>query len=218
MFRSTFNIKRSIFWWAAYVLLFWWECKEGGIMSSLGKQNMCLYGLSVALVASGVSYKSWAIAADSPGEQQIQQLLESAKQAPDRPDHDFSENSIQHLLKQAKDLNLSQEQVEKIKDVNDRYVRTRSLRETAYKQAEMDALKTIHERRSSLSSVEASLQKADEAHTKLRMAGIMALREAADVLRPEQYSNWRQNHTSKEFARTSPPAGEQTEGERIAPH
>jgi Spy/CpxP family protein refolding chaperone len=182
------------------------------------KKNTCLSALAAALIAGGVLCGSMANAGDSPGDQQIQQLLESAAQAPDRPDHDFSENSIQHLLKQARDLDLTREQVDKIKDINDRYVRGRSLRETAYKQAELEALKTIHERRSSLSSVEASVQKADEAHTKLRMAGIIALREAADVLRPEQYSNWRQNHASGQFARTSPPAGEQTEGERIAPH
>lgn len=189
-------------------------------MWGIGTQNkgICLYAVAAALVGGGALYESLAMATDAPGDQQIQRLLESAAKAADRPDHDFSENSIQHLLKQAKDLNLTQEQIDKIKDVNDRYVRARALRESAYKQAELEALKTIHEKRSSLSSVEMSLQKADEAHTKLRMAGIVALREAADVLRPEQYSNWRQNHASGQLAQSSPRTSEQTEGERIAPH
>jgi Spy/CpxP family protein refolding chaperone len=160
-----------------------------------------------------------AVAADFPGDPHMQQSLESAAaQAPDRPDHDFSENSIRHLLNQAKELNLTQDQVERIKDINDRYVRARSLQDSSYKRAEMDALKLMHDRRSSLLSVETALQKADEAHTKLRMTGIKALREATDVLRPEQYANWRQAHTAGQFAQTSPQEGAQAEIERIAPH
>jgi Spy/CpxP family protein refolding chaperone len=189
-------------------------------MWRIGEQikGISLSRLALTLIVGAGVPQAIATAADAPGDQQIQQLLESAAQAPDRPDHDFSENSIQHLLKQSKDLNLTQEQVDKIKDVNDRYVRSRSLQDKTYKQAEMEALKLIHERRSSLLSVETAIQKADEAHSKLRMAGVKALREAADVLRPEQYSNWRQNHAAGQFAQTSPEAGDQIETERIAPH
>jgi len=182
------------------------------------KNLVVLRTLVAAAAIAGVGLPAdTAQSADQPNDQQMKRLLESAAQATDRPDHDFAGNSIQHLLKQAKSLDLNQEQMDKIKDVNDRYVQTRTGRESAYKQAEMDALKVIHDKRSSLSAVETAVQKSDEAHTKLRMAGIVALREAADVLRPEQYSQWRQNHTSDQVAQ-SRRQGEQGENERIAPH
>ena len=89
----------------------------------------------------------------------------------------------------------------------------------------MDALKLIHDRHSSLFSIENAVQKADQDHSKLRMAGIKALREARDVLRPEQYSRWRQDHAGPQVAQGMPreERGEQYDSEtgdngRIAPH
>ena len=78
---------------------------------------------------------------------------------------------------------------------------------------------------SSLFAIETAVQKADQDHSKLRMAGIKALREARDILRPEQYSNWRQAHAARQLAQGAPrqERGEQYDGEsgdagRIAPH
>ena len=86
--------------------------------------------------------------------------------------------------------------------------------------ARMEALKLIHDRHSSLASVEAAVQKADQEHSKLRMAGIMALREAGDVLAPEQYSQRRESHASGQVARSTQPGSsvEPAESERLAPH
>ncbi|HJT22547.1 MAG TPA: hypothetical protein VJ746_18895 [Nitrospira sp.] len=158
-------------------------------------------------------------AAEPLSDSQVQRLMETAGQAPDSPDHDYAGNSLESMLRQAKELNLSQEQVDKIKTISEQYARTRRDRETAYKQSELDALKLIHDSRSSLTSVESAVQKADQEHSKLRMAGIKALREARDVLRPEQYGNWRQNHAARQLARSNTPqeAGE-GDGSRIAPH
>jgi hypothetical protein len=166
-----------------------------------------------------------AVGAETPSDTQLERLMEMASQTPDSPDHDYVTNSLQSLLKQGQELNLSKEQTEKIKTITDQYERTRRDRETAYKRSEMDALKLIHDNRSSLFSIETAVQKADQEHSKLRMAGIKALREARDVLRPEQYSSWRQSHAARQMAQGSPhqERGELYDREsgdsgRIAPH
>ena len=164
-------------------------------------------------------------AAETPSEAQLERLMQMASQTPDRPDHDYVSNSLQALLQQSQDLKLSREQTDKIRSITDQYERTRRDRETAYKRSEMEALKLIHDNRSSLFSIETAVQKADQEHSKLRMAGIKALREARDVLGPEQYGNWRQSHAASQLAqgKSSSGAREQYDSEssgsgRVAPH
>jgi hypothetical protein len=166
-----------------------------------------------------------SFAAEPPSEAQLERLMETAAQTPDRPDHEYVTNSLQAMLRQSRDLKLSQEQTEKIKTIADQYERTKRDRETAYKRSEMEALKLIHDSRSSLFSIENAVQKADQEHSRLRMAGIKALREARDVLRPEQYGQWRQDHASRQIAQGTPrqERGEQYDSDagdsrRIAPH
>jgi hypothetical protein len=153
-------------------------------------------------------------------EQQIQGLIDTAAKATDRPDHDFAANSIRSMLEHAKDLQLSPEQTEKIKKINDHYAQTKATREKVYQQSEMEALKLIHDRHSSLTAVETAIQKADMEHSKVRMAGVAALREAGDVLRPEQYAQWRQKSTAGQVAHTQEGIAShgQPENERVAPH
>lgn len=176
-----------------------------------------------ALAWTGFAVTGWmqapaAGAADPPGEQQMQRLLDSAARYSDRPDHDFAANSIANLLAQAKDLQLTPEQADKIKGIQERYAQTKSSKEAAYQQSEMEALKLIHDRHSSLSAVETAVQKADQEHSKLRMAGISALREAGDVLRPEQYAKWRQSHVLGQVAKSGEGGEQPAELERVAPH
>jgi len=106
--------------------------------------------LVAAFVGTGAA--SLALAADPPTEQQMQRLLQSAAQAADRPDHDFAANSIQQLVDQGNALGLKKDQIEKITAIRDHYAETRSRREAAYKQSEMDALQLIHDRHSSLAA------------------------------------------------------------------
>lgn len=189
------------------------------MMNKTWKKRMRVGGIAAAAAAMSLS-AGVAMAADPPNEQQIQRLLESAAQATDRPDHDFAANSIRNLLAQAKELQLTQEQKDKIGAIQAKYAETKTKKEALYHQSEMDALKLIHDRHSSLSAVEAAVSKADQEHSRLRMAGIAALREAADVLRPEQYSQWRQTHAAGQVAKSDHPSGsgEPSETERIAPH
>jgi hypothetical protein len=181
--------------------------------------------IRIITVLSVLTFAGPAFSAETPSEGQLERLMEQAAQTPDRPDHDYATNSLQALLRQSQDLKLSKEQTDKIKTITDQYERTRRDREMAYKRSEMDALKLIHDSHSSLFSIESAVQKADQEHSKLRMAGIKALREARDVLRPEQYSHWRQDHAAQQMAQGTPrqERGEQYDGEagdagRIAPH
>jgi len=67
-----------------------------------------------------------------------------------------------------------------------------------------------------------AVQKADQEHSKLRMVGIKAFREARDVLGLEQYSSWRQSHAAQQMARSTqerePSNNDVGEAGRIAPH
>src|SRR5262245_7217035 len=164
-------------------------------------------------------------AAEQISEGQLERLMETASQTPDRPDHDYVTNSLQALLRQSQNLKLSKEQTDKIKTITEQYERTRRDREMAYKRSEMDALQLIHDSRSSMFAIENAVHKADQEHSRLRLAGIKALREARDVLRPEQYGQWRQDHAGRQMAQGVPhqERGEQYDsgsgdGGRIAPH
>lgn len=175
----------------------------------------------MALSAVYMMPMNGVLAADATdmNDRQIQGLIETAAKATDRPDHDFAANSIRNLLEHAKDLQLSPEQTEKIKAIKDHYAQIKTGREAAYQQSEMEALKLIHDRHSSLTAVETAIQKADLEHSKLRMAGVAALREAGDVLRPEQYQQWRQKAASGQVAHSgATDTHGQAESERIPPH
>jgi hypothetical protein len=183
-------------------------------------QSRMITVLSLLLIAGAPAFS-----AESPSDIQLERLMETASQTPDRPDHDYATNSLQALLHQSQELKLSKEQTDKIKTITEQYERTRRDREMAYKRSEMDALKLIHDSRSSLFAIENAVQRADQEHSRLRMAGIKALREARDVLRPEQYSQWRQGHAAQQMAQGAPrqERGEQYDSEsgdagRIAPH
>jgi Spy/CpxP family protein refolding chaperone len=220
---SPANAASNPFWFhpfrAAYPLL-----TSGGL---IWKEELMPHVQSTmfTILSLFLSATPMALAADAPSDGQLERLMEMASETPDRPDHDYVTSSLQALSRQSQDLKLSQEQREKIKTIVDQYERTRRDRETAYKRSEMDALKLIHDSRSSLFSIETAVQKADQEHSKLRMAGIKALREARDVLRPEQYTQWRQGHAAKQLAQGSPhqERGEQYDSDsgdagRIAPH
>ena len=184
-------------------------------------QSVIVGGSIMAALWLGV-VASPAVGAEPPSEAQLQRLMETAAQAPESPDHDYVTNSLHSMLRQAEDLKLSSQQADKIKTITDQYERTRRDRENAYKQSEMEVLKLIHDSRSSLFSIESAVQKADQEHSKLRMAGIKAFREARDVLGPEQYSSWRQSHAAQQMARSTQEReqsnSEVGEAGRIAPH
>jgi len=53
-----------------------------------------------------------ALSAEPPSETQLERLMETASQTPDRPDHDYATNSLQALLRQSQELKFSKEQTD----------------------------------------------------------------------------------------------------------
>ena len=72
----------------------------------------------IAVVVLG-GLTSPAFAADPASEGQLERLMDMASQMPDRPDHDYVTNSLQAMLRQSRELSLSQQQTEKIKTIAD---------------------------------------------------------------------------------------------------
>lgn len=153
----------------------------------------------------------------------VERLMDQAAKATGRPDHDFAANSLQYLSTHGPELNLDESQMNKVRTIADRYGKLREQHESAYRQSELEALKLMHDDKAPFSDIEKAVQKADQEHTQLRLAGIKALREATDVLTPEQYSAWRQAHARRqtpEARSDAGPSARQTPAEdaRIAPH
>jgi Spy/CpxP family protein refolding chaperone len=111
--------------------------------------------------------------------------------------HDFVGRSLFGLLRNEKDLELSQEQHAKIKSIATEYAKTRIQKEADVKLAELDVQSRVHDEKSELSTIESALQKSESARTALRLEGVKALRAAAAVLTPEQREKWRQDRFSR---------------------
>jgi len=103
----------------------------------------------------------------------------------------FVSHAIHNLIRHAKDLGLSEEQVAKLKTLSTDYKKT-SIRDKAeMKLAEVDARTLAHDEKSDLSAVENAMRKAEAARTNLRLDGVKAIRAAKAVLTPEQREQWR---------------------------
>lgn len=130
---------------------------------------------------------------------------------------DFVRHSLRGLLRQQKDLGLSEEQRTRIKSIATDYAKTRVRGEADVKLAEIEVRTLIRDEKAELSAIETAMKKAESAHTALRLEGVKALRAASAVLTPEQREKWRANmreghrtgrHRAEHAA--GPGAGEET--------
>ena len=80
-----------------------------------------------------------------------------------------------------KDLGLSGEQPAQLKSLSTDYEKTRIREETDLKLAEVDVQSLVHDDKTALSAIEAAVQKAEAAHTALRLDEIKAVRAATAV-------------------------------------
>ena len=104
---------------------------------------------------------------------------------------DFVAHALRRLLHNQQDLNLSEEQVGKIKSIAMDYAKTRIRDKAEVKLAEVDVRALIFDEKSELSSIEAAMRKAESAKTTLRLDGVKTMRAAKAVLTPEQREKWR---------------------------
>lgn len=104
---------------------------------------------------------------------------------------DFVGHSLRGLLRHAKDLGLSEEQVTKIKEQAIAYAKARIRGEADLKLAEVDVQSLVHDAKSDMAAIEAAIKKAEASHAALRIEGVKAFRAASAVLTPEQREKWK---------------------------
>ena len=105
--------------------------------------------------------------------------------------HDFVGHALRSLLREQKNLNLSEEQVGQIKAIALDYAKTRIRGKGEVKLAEVDVHALIFDEKAGLPAIETALRKSESAQTALRLERVKAMRAAGAVLTPEQRDKWR---------------------------
>lgn len=104
---------------------------------------------------------------------------------------DFASHVLHGLLREQKDLNLSDEQVGKLKAMAIEYAKNRIRGEAEVKLAEVDVRALVFDEKAEMASIEAAMHKSEAAQTALRVERVKAIRAAVAVLTPEQREKWR---------------------------
>jgi protein CpxP len=95
------------------------------------------------------------------------------------------------LLRHAKDLALTNEQVTKLKSLMTEYKKTRILDKADVKLAKVDIRALVHDEKTDIAAIETAVHKLEGAKAKMLMDGIRAVRAASATLTPEQREKWR---------------------------
>jgi Spy/CpxP family protein refolding chaperone len=107
----------------------------------------------------------------------------------------FVGHTFRSLLRHAKELGLSEEQVTKLKTLMTDYSKTRIRDKADVKLAEVDVRALAHDQKAEMSAIESAVRKSEAAQAKLRLDGIRAVREASATLTPEQREKWRSSRS-----------------------
>ena len=105
--------------------------------------------------------------------------------------HHFAGRTFHRLLRHAKELGLSEEQVAKLKTALVDYKKARIRDKAAMQLAEVDVRMLVHDKKADIAAIEGAVRKAEAARTTLRLDTIRAMREAVATLTPEQLEKWR---------------------------
>jgi periplasmic protein CpxP/Spy len=106
---------------------------------------------------------------------------------------DFVKHALWGLLVHQKEMNLSPEQLKKIKEIQLNYAKTHVKAESEVKLTKIEAMALKMDETSDLGAIESALQKHERAETVLHLEGVKAIRAAMGVLSPEQRENWKGN-------------------------
>ena len=105
-------------------------------------------------------------------------------------------HTFHSLLRHAKDLGLSEQQVAKLKSLMTDYKKARIRDKAEVKLAEVDAQRLVHDQKADMAAIEDAVRKSEAARTKLRLDEIRTLREASATLTPEQHEKWRSSRAA----------------------
>lgn len=104
---------------------------------------------------------------------------------------DFASRMMHGLLWAKKELNLSEEQVSKLKTIATDYAKTRIKGKAEVKLADVDVRVLFFDEKAEFSAIEEAIRKSESAKTALRIERAKAVRAALAVLTPEQREKWR---------------------------
>ena len=108
--------------------------------------------------------------------------------------HSGTGHLIRHLLKHEKDIELTAEQVAKLKEVQLNLDRIRIRTEAEIKIAEREVKALTDDEKSDLGAIEAKLKQSKDLQVGLRMASIKMRRDVMAVLTPEQREKEKSEH------------------------
>lgn len=108
--------------------------------------------------------------------------------------HSGTGHLIRHLLKHEKDIGLTGEQVEKLKDLQLNLDKTRIKAEADIQVAERELKALTDDEKSDLKAVEAKLKQSEDMQIALRMTSIKTRRDVLALLTPEQRAKEKAEH------------------------
>jgi Spy/CpxP family protein refolding chaperone len=108
---------------------------------------------------------------------------------------DFASRMLYRLMSDKKDLNLSEEQVGKIKAIALDYAKKRIRGQAEIRLADVDVRAMFFDEKADVSAIEAAIRKSESARTAFRIERAKAMRAAWGVLTPEQREKWRDGMT-----------------------
>jgi len=114
--------------------------------------------------------------------------------------HDFVGHALHGMIRSQKELGLSADQASKIKAIALEHEKSRIRSEADVKLAELDVRTDVFNEKVELPTIEAAIQKSENARTAMRLEGVKALRAANAVLTTAQRDKWRQEMMSKHEA------------------
>lgn len=101
---------------------------------------------------------------------------------------------IRYVLKNQKEIGLTEEQANKLKTMQLEFDKTRIKSEADVMVAEREVQALLQDDKADLGAIEAKIKQSEDLEVQIRMAAIKAKREAKAVLSPEQMEKLRAEH------------------------
>jgi protein CpxP len=108
--------------------------------------------------------------------------------------HESTGHYLRHLLRHAKEIGLTADQITKLKAIQLDLNRTRIKTEAEIQVAELELTALAEDEKADLSAIEAKVKQSEMLEVGLRMAAIKAKREARALLTPEQREKEQAEH------------------------
>jgi Spy/CpxP family protein refolding chaperone len=137
---------------------------------------------------AGTALLSWALAAPAMSEAN---MGGGGSYSHHRGGKDFVGHVLKGLLRDQEKLNLTDEQVGKLKTIATEYAKTRIRGKAEVKLAEVDVRSLIFDDKADMGAIESAIRKSESAKTALRLEKVKTMRAAKAVLTPEQIEKWR---------------------------